>query len=114
MIKRIALPLIALGFVVGIALVRAPDAEAIDFFHVGLVCEPSFNGGFCDAFPFGIDFSYRWSSTGQLTVTGWGPAGTNSPSVIIFCNGSGDGTVTVDVSKPDGSFGSASRRIYCR
>lgn len=73
-----------------------------------LSCEPDVGGAFCLASPFDPSFSYTWSATGGLGVSGSGFLGD------VDCNGSSGGTVTVTITAPGVGTDSASRFVSCR
>ncbi|MGD2114799.1 MAG: hypothetical protein PVG07_07095 [Acidobacteriota bacterium] len=93
---------------VGAVLVPAPDAAAS--VSAQLICEPAGNGAFCEARPFGSEYTYFWTTSGSLYF----PQGCgDSPFCTVACWTNQSGTVTVTVTAPDGSSDSATKWIGC-
>ncbi len=107
--KRIVVSLFALAAIGALALVPAQESAAAGSLSVSMVCEPAFNGAFCEAYPFGSGFTYRWNLTGQLFAS----PPSSSAFQAIGCWGPNGGAVTVTVTAPNGSTGSTTRFIGC-
>jgi hypothetical protein len=104
-IASIALAVALVGAVLG----PAPDAAAsVD---AQLICEPAFNGAFCEARPFGSEYTYLWQVTyGALYF----PNGCGDSAFCqVGCWNSSGGTVKVTITAPDGSSDSASSSVGC-
>ena len=94
---------------VGVILVPAPDAAAS--VNAQLICEPAFNGAFCEARPTGGEYTYFWQITsGSLYF----PSGCgDTPFCTVACWSNNGGIVKVTITAPDGSSDSASRYVGC-
>jgi len=108
--KRIALSILALAAICALALLPAQESAAAGSLSASLVCEPAFNGAMCEAYPFGSGFTYNWSTTGQLNISG---GSASSAFRVIGCWGPNGGSVSVTVTAPNGDRGSTTRWISC-
>ena len=92
-------------------LVLLPAPTAHGAFSASLVCEPILNGGaFCDAYPDEPGYTYQWSRSGFVYF----PNGCTTSFCQVACIAGGSGgTVTVEITAPDGSSGAASRILSC-
>ncbi len=112
MLKRLLVPALALAAVCALSLVPAQDSAAAGGLSVSMSCEPEPSGAICFASPFGGGNSYSWTTTGNLIFGNGGSA--NGPIRFVYCSGGGSGgLLTVTVTSPSGSSGSASRWVSC-
>ncbi|MEO1088407.1 MAG: hypothetical protein AAFY88_29595 [Acidobacteriota bacterium] len=81
------------------------DASGI---NAALICEPGQSGAICEDAPFSTSYSYAWSASGNLTLSG----GNFIKQVSCVGSGSG-GTVTVTVTAPGIGSDTASRSVGC-
>lgn len=114
MLKRALTVAFLVAVAAGFMLAPADDVAAAGSLTVRMVCEPSFNGAFCELRPFSVGGpgrTVRWNSSGSISVS---PIGANAPVADAYCSGGGSGgTVTVTVVAANGSTGSATRWVSC-
>ena len=104
----LSLLILALGFAV------SPVSDVGASFTAELICEPSYNGAFCEARPIESGYTYSWSTSGYA----YKPQPCSGPFCNIACWGTGSGgpgsysSVTVTISG-GGMTDSATRYINC-
>lgn len=107
--KRIAASVFVLAAICALALVPVQESAAAGSLSPSMVCEPAFDGAFCEAYSVGSGFTYQWTTTGQLYTSG--PA--SSPFQAVGCWGPRGGTITVTVTASNGNTGSDTEWVGC-
>lgn len=107
--RKIALLSVLVLALVAVLSIPAPNAEASGWI---LVCEPGFNGAFCEVQGAPAGSTYAWNTSGHAYI----PQPCSGPFCQIGCWGSGSGwprpSVTVTVTS-GGSSSSQTRGIGC-